>query len=45
MEREVKDTNYKSIDGVFEFIFIDNLKILGRLGSKPTYSYCGLVVV
>ena len=43
---EVKDTNFKSIDGIFEVIFMNTGKILGGLGSKPTKSYhelsCGM---
>ena len=27
--------NYKSIDGVFEYMFIDTGKIVGELGNKP----------
>ena len=27
--------NNKSIDGVFEYMFIDTGKIVGRLGNKP----------
>ena len=27
--------NDKSIDGVFEYIFIDTAKIVGGLGNKP----------
>ena len=27
--------NEKSVDGVFEYMFIDTGKIVGRLGNKP----------